>query len=107
MQCDKIDSEAIATAVVDYAWAFGVTGAKTRLFAWIKKDFNITVTSMPQVADFLNKQNETVIFKKLIQHRKQAFTNLNQPNNIKGWLNRMANLEVFGLDLIKKKSQTT
>lgn len=107
MKCDLIESEAIATAVVDYAWAFGFTGAKTRLFAWIKKEFNVSVTSMTQVANFFNKQNETVAFSKLMAHRKQAFTNLNQPKNIKGWLNRMNDLEVFGLGLIKKKSQTT
>ena len=106
MQCDKIESEAIATAIVDYAWAFGFTGAKKRIVAWIKKDFNITVSSMSQVANFLNKQPESVIFKKLIEHRKQAFNNLNQPKNIKGWLNRMNDLEVFGNGLIKKKSQS-
>ena len=58
---------------------------------------------MSQAVQFINSQNEATFFKKLLQHRKEAFLRLNQPKNNKGWLSRMDELEKFAMELLKKK----
>lgn len=107
MQADIIKSDAIAVAVVDYAWAFGVGGATTRLKRWVETTFGKTANSMTDVANIINAQpNEADTFEKLIAHRKAAFTALNQPTNEKGWMARMDTLKDFGSTLLSTVSNT-
>lgn len=98
-----IQSDVIGMTIADYAWAFGVGGAKSRLLRWLTAEFKAKVTTMSQAVQFINSQNEATFFKKLLQHRKDAFLRLNQPKNNKGWLSRMDELEKFALELLKKK----
>ncbi len=107
MGADNINSEAIAVAVVDYAWAFGVSGASTRLIKWVKSTFGINASSMADVVTAINSQpNESDTFDKLIIHRKAAFAALKQPANEKGWFSRMDELKSFGSSLLQNISKT-
>lgn len=107
MNADKINSEAIAVAIVDYAWAFGVGGATTRLKRWVKTAYGVDASNMTDVVNVINKQqNESETFDKLIVHRKAAFTALNQPANEKGWQSRMDELKKFGSSLLSNITKT-
>lgn len=99
----NIHSDVIATAIADYAWGFGVSGARNRLLRWLQSEYSKTITTMAKAVTFINTQNETHFFKKLVAHRKSAFLKLNQPANNEGWLSRMDDLLAFGFELIKKK----
>ena len=102
MQADKIKSDAIAIAIVDYAWAFGVGGAQSRLKVWVKSTFGADVKTMADVVATINKQaNETDTFNKLIIHRKAAFAALKQPANEEGWFLRMDELKQYGSAFLK------
>lgn len=106
MMAGNIVSDAIAVAIVDYAWAFGVSGATTRLKKWVKSTFGITANTMADVVNAINKQpDESDTFNKLIIHRKAAFAALNQPANEKGWFSRMDTLKDFGSSLLKTISE--
>lgn len=106
MMAGSFKSDAIAVAIVDYAWAFGVGGATTRLKKWVKSTFGIDAKTMTDVVNTVNKQSdEAETFNKLILHRKAAFSALKQPANEKGWLTRMDVLKDFGSSLLKTISQ--
>lgn len=106
MMAGSVNSDAIAVAIVDYAWAFGVGGATTRLKKWVKSTFGIDAKTMADVVNTVNKQSdEAETFNKLILHRKAAFLALKQPANEKGWLTRMDVLKDFGSSLLKTISQ--
>lgn len=108
MMAESFKSDAIAVAIVDYAWAFGVGGATTRLKKWVKSTFGIDAKTMADVVNTVNKQSdEAETFNKLILHRKAAFSALKQPANEKGWLIRMDVLKDFGSSLLKTISQNT
>ncbi|OFY84124.1 MAG: hypothetical protein A3F72_19795 [Bacteroidetes bacterium RIFCSPLOWO2_12_FULL_35_15] len=102
MQADKIKSDAIAIAIVDYAWAFGVGGAQSRLKVWVKSTFGMDAKKMADVVATINKQsNEADTFNKLIIHRKAAFAALKQPANEEGWFSRMDELKQYGTSFLK------
>lgn len=108
MMAGSFNSDAIAVAIVDYAWAFGVGGATTRLKKWVKSTFGVDAKTMADVVNTVNKQSgesESETFNKLILHRKAAFSALKQPANEKGWLARMDVLKNFGSSLLKSISQ--
>lgn len=102
---DKLKSQAIANAYVDYAWGFGVGGATTRVKKWLKAKYNKTVTTNQGIVDTFNlltKNGDEQVFKDFIEHRKQAFIALNQPANQPGWLSRMDALMKANLPLLTK-----
>ena len=104
MKADLINSEAIAVAIVDYAWGFGAAGATNRLKAWLKSTYNIVTPTITDIVNSLNtltQNGDTDVFNKLIIHRKAAFAALNQPANESGWLKRMDDLKNFGSSLLK------
>lgn len=98
-----LHSDVIAAAIADYAWGFGVSGARNRLLRWLESEYKVKIPTMAKAVAFINTQNETQFFKKLVAHRKSAFLKLNQPANNQGWLSRMDDLLAFGEELIKKK----
>lgn len=103
---DNLNSQAIADALSNWSWGSGVSGAFTSLKKYLFTK-NITVTNWPQSIEALNKLsslNETAIFLELINWREQFFKSLNQPANLRGWLNRLNEMKAFGLETIKKKS---
>ncbi|MGQ0829875.1 MAG: glycosyl hydrolase 108 family protein [Bacteroidota bacterium] len=109
MQGDKINSQAMANAMADYAWAFGVGGAEKRIKRWLLTTYNIKANTMNEVAAAINTltaKDDEDVFLKFIIHRKAAFTALNQPANEKGWLARMEDLKNEGLKLVSKVTKT-
>lgn len=113
LKLDDVKSDAIASALSNWSWGSGVGGA----MALLKKYLSLkgyTVTNASQAAQALNelsfKEGEEKIFRELIATREAFFKGLNQPANLKGWLNRLIyglpgkeSMLQFGLNLIKKK----
>lgn len=102
---DLYQSQAIANAVVDFAWAAGTGGSKKSLIKFLKSK-DVTADGPQTIAEGFNKlvekEGENKVFNDLIDHRKAFFKSLNQPANEKGWLARMESLRKQGLDIISK-----
>lgn len=108
MQADKCVSDAVALVLADWAWASGVFGAGAGLAKRMKAKHNIVIRTgktidMKKAVDFYNKMDEKTAFLELMDFRRDFFRSLNDPDNIKGWLNRMDGLQTLGLELIAKK----
>lgn len=105
---DQLHSQAVAIAIVDYAFNFGVSGATRRLRDWLMKNYAIPPSrlsgtkSLVDVINTLTDKDETSFFQRLIQHRKAAYLALRQPANEAGWFKRMAELQNRGITLIKR-----
>lgn len=109
MKAQFSKSDAIGIALSDFAWASG--GARKEIYRWLLSQYKVNIFKngsydMKQAVDFINTLPEEQTFLKIVNIRRDYFRSLNQPANIKGWLNRMNDLEKFGLELIKKKKQT-
>lgn len=104
MYCNLYESQAIANAVVDFAWASGTGGSKKALIKYLGKK-GIKVDGAVSIAKAFNnlakKDGELQVFNDLIDERKRFFKSLNQPANEKGWLNRMETLRKEGAILLK------
>ena len=104
MYCNLYESQAIANAVVDFAWASGTGGSKKALIKYLGKK-GIKVDGAVSIAKAFNnlakKDGELQVFNDLIDERKRFFKSLNQPANEKGWLNRMETLRKEGVILLK------
>ena len=99
LECDRISSKAVAIALVDYAFNFGAFGARKRLTAWLGTKYNLVATTPTAVATAINQltaKGDKAFFVALIQHRREAYKKLNQPQNEEGWLARMDKLEKEG-----------
>jgi len=110
MHCDEIKSQAMADAIVDYAWAFGVGGATSRIKKWLSSTYAITANSNSEIATAINAltaKNEEDTFSKFMIHRKAAFAALKQPANEKGWFARMDALTKQGLSILSDNKGTT
>ena len=106
LELDNIKSQVIADTILTWAWGSGVTGAYKQLQKFLLKK-GITVNSKKQVDDAFNNLvnvfNEKQIFLELCEARKAFFISINQPANLKGWLNRLEKFKTFGLNTIVKK----
>jgi lysozyme family protein len=105
MRGELYDSQAIANAVVDFAWAGGVGGATSALIKYlaskgIKADGVITVSQ--GLNQLTKKDGEAKAFNDIIDYRKAWFKSLKQPANEAGWLSRMETLRAGGLLLLDK-----
>lgn len=108
MQGDRYDSQPIANAIVDFAWAGGVGGSTNALIKYlasknIKADGVITISQ--GLNELTKKDGEKKAFNDLIDYRKAWFISLNQPANTGGWLSRMEELRKQGSSLIKETIQ--
>jgi lysozyme family protein len=100
---DSYTSQALANAIVDYAWAFGVGGARTRISKYILDKYKVNTKNFTEIANAFNtltKNGDKQVFDDFIEHRKQAFKALKQPANEKGWLTRMDTLRRDSLSLL-------
>lgn len=99
MKGDKYNSQAIANAVVDFAWASGIGGSTWDLKKYLATK-GIIASNADTIADGFNKlikeKGEANTFNDLINERKRFFKSLNQPANEKGWLSRMDELQKQG-----------
>lgn len=109
-----IKSDAIAAALSNWSWGSGVVGSFTQIRKYLATK-GINVTNAKQAAQAFNSlidsEGEEKIFMELIEFRKNFFISLNQPANLKGWLNRLIyglpgkeSMQQLGLRLIKKKN---
>lgn len=107
MELDNVKSQAIADTILTWAWGSGPTGAYEQLKKFLLKK-GITVNTKKEIDDAFNKLvnplNEKQIFLELADARKAFFIAINQPSNLKGWLNRLEAFKKFELEsLLKKK----
>lgn len=85
----------IQAVIFTWAWGSGSGGSEKRLADFQRDYFNIVdnnITKKEIVANFkrlVNRSNEKVVFHALCDRRKEDFIAMNQPQNLKGWLNRL------------------
>jgi hypothetical protein len=99
VQGDKIQNQAIANTFVEMAWGSGMgsvtkgSGTRGWLNRFFKKNYNVNLTTMTEMADFVNKLDDEgktpELFEKLNNFRASKYVALNQPTFTKGWLNRL------------------
>ena len=90
---DKIKNQAIANTFVEWAWMSGIGGATSSLKNFFQSNYNKSFTHINQIIDYVNeldsKGQTSELFEKLYDFRQNRFKQLNQPANLKGWLNRL------------------
>lgn len=112
MKGDKYTSQAIANAVVDFAWASGIGGATKSLIKFLAKK-GVKADGPNTIAEGFNKltvNGDKDIFNELIDHRKAFFLSLGPKSNpgganTKGWMARMEELRQQGLSLTEQTLQ--
>jgi len=108
---DKIMNQAIANTFVEWAWGSGVSGALSDLKDFFKKAYNVEFKSIQEIVDFSNKLNQQgktpELFESLYNYRIGDFKKLNQPANIKGWLNRLSSFYSLNKPYALSKPQIT
>jgi lysozyme family protein len=102
---DSFKSDVIASAISDMAWIRGDGTARIKLINWINLEFKAGAKNYTDFVDFMNSQEEKILFPALVNFRKTDFLSINQPDNHEGWINRMNKLLAFGLDILKKKAR--
>lgn len=89
---DAIKNQAIANTFVEWAWLSGTGGSLNSAISFFKTNYNKTFTSYKQITAYVNELNDQgksgQLFDSLYKHRDAFYKRLNQPANIKGWLNR-------------------
>ncbi len=110
MKGDLYDSQPVANAIVDFAWAAGGGGTRRDLSKYLSKK-GITASDSTSIANAFNQliktEGESKVFNDLIDERKRFFKSLNQPANEKGWLARMETLRNQGVALIGSATTAT
>jgi lysozyme family protein len=96
---DNIQNQAIANTFAEMTWGSGLgnidgySGTLPFLRKFFKANYNVDLTSMNAMVDFVNKlDNEGStpdLFEKLYVFRQNKYKALNQPTFLKGWLNRL------------------
>ena len=93
MQGDEIRNQAIANSFVEMAWGSGVGGATKFLKQFFKKYYDKSFDNISEIVDYVNKLDEQgqspALFEKLYAFRGDKYVSLNQPSNLKGWINRL------------------
>lgn len=112
MKGDKYNSQAIANAVVDFAWASGTGGATKSLIKFLAKK-GIKADGVNSIVEGFNKLTEKgdkQIFNELIDHRKDFFNSLGEKSNpggayTDGWMARMEKMRTEGLKLVSEGAE--
>lgn len=117
---DEVKSQSIADIILSFAWGSGVgsingsRGAKPLLRRFLKQKYNITIKSTQELIDAINKLSTTKkckgksvscekkLLDELIDYRRKFFISLNQPHNLKGWLNRLDDFKEFAYKKLGK-----
>ncbi|MDR1764414.1 MAG: peptidoglycan-binding protein [Dysgonamonadaceae bacterium] len=104
-QADKINSQAVANLLVNWAWG---SGATTSIKAF-QKGAGLTQDGIvgAQTLAYINAQNEIDLFNKIWTMRKDFFVNIvkSKPTQViflAGWLNRLYDNVLYNFNLIKK-----
>jgi hypothetical protein len=99
VQGDRINNQAIANVFVEMTWGSGLgningySGTLPFLRKFFKSNYGKDLTSISAMVDFVNQLNDEgktpELFEKLNTFRANKYVALNQPKNLKGWLNRL------------------
>ncbi len=93
MKGDDVKNQAIANTFVEMAWGSGVGGATSFLKQFFKTSYNKSFANISEIVNYVNdldKKGQTPeLFEKLYDFRANKYKALNQPKNLKGWLNRL------------------
>ena len=99
VQGDRIKNQAVANTFAEMTWGSGIgsvssgKGALGWLNSFFKKNYNQNLTTITQMVDFVNKLDDEGkspdLFEKLNNFRATKYQTLNQPANLKGWINRL------------------
>lgn len=108
LNLDALNSQAIAQILFSWTWASGY-GWRNRVQKYLQsKNIVWDKDQIKSVSDKFNQlikaQGERKTFDELVDQYKQFYISLNQPANIKGWLNRLEDLKSFSESFIKKNA---
>jgi hypothetical protein len=108
LNLDKMNSQAIANLFFSWQWAAGY-GWRNRIRRYLAtKNIDWPTSKLLNIPIIFNeltkKEGEKKILDELIDQYKEFYISLNQPANIKGWLNRVERLKEYAYTLISKGS---
>lgn len=106
---DSYRSQSIADIIVSFAWGSGIGGAHRQLAKFLNANYgsNLPITTSSyslenagKIRELFHKITKTAIGEKrvqekLIEHYRQFYISLNNPTYIRGWLNRLNELNEF------------
>jgi len=103
---DAMKSQAIANLFFSWQWGAGY-GWRNRIKRYLAtKNINWSISNLKGLPAIINglveKEGEKKILDELIEQYKQFYISLNQPANIKGWLNRAERLKDYAYTLLGK-----
>jgi len=108
MKCDDLKNQAIANTFVEWSWGSGVYGATNSLKKFFKEKYNKNFSNIDEIVSFSNNLNiekkTPELFENLYDWRNNFFESLNQPANIKGWLNRLSAFYILNKPYATSKS---
>jgi hypothetical protein len=123
IQGDRIKNQAIANSFVEMTWGSGLgcsdfsrckSGTIPFLNQFFKKYYNVNLSSVTEYVDFVNeldkKGKSSELFENLNEFRANKYVALNQPKNLKGWLNRLNGFYIlnkpYAISTTEKKNIT-
>ena len=96
---DRIKNQSVANIFAEISWMSGMgdfdgkKGLKPFLRTFFKRNYNVDFTDFSKIVDFVNdlddKGQTPKLFKGITSFRQDKFISMNQPANLKGWLNRL------------------
>lgn len=104
---DEIKNQAIANTFVEWTW-----GGRKSLSLFFKEAYKQDLKNIDQIVDFVNDLDKIgktpELFEALYNYRNDYFVSLNQPANIKGWINRLNSFYILNKPYaLSKASKTT
>jgi len=101
---DQMKSQALANLFFSWQWGAGF-GWRNRIKRYLKtKNIEWSINNLKGLPDLINdlvsKEGEKKILDELIEQYKEFYISLNQPANIKGWLNRAERLKNYAYTLL-------
>lgn len=104
MKGDDIKNQAIANIFVKWAWGSGVQGATNSLKKFFKENYNIELSNVNEIKEYVNKigedGNNYSLFIKLMAHRKQFLLDIPGTANDKGWFIRESEFYTMNLPYV-------
>jgi hypothetical protein len=108
---DKMNSQALANLFFSWQWGAGF-GWRNRISRYLEtKNIEWSINDLKNlpflINDLVKKEGEKEILDELIEQFKQFYISLNQPANIKGWLNRVERLKNYAYTLLESAKQNS
>lgn len=109
LNLDALNSQAIANLFFTWQFTAGY-GWRNRIVRYLaskNKTWNKEkLKELPNfINDLVNKEGEVKVFDELIQQQKEFYESLNQPANLKGWLNRLDRLKKYGYTFLSSGAE--